>query len=45
MRFFKALVAFFFASSPQAPLQSIGVVAGEGGWGDEDADHHKKDKK
>lgn len=44
MRIVKAIFAFIFAVPSQANVQSISCVAGEGGWGDEDADHLKKTK-
>jgi hypothetical protein len=39
----KAVLALLFAV-PSSNPQSIGYIAGEGGWGDEDADHLKKGK-
>jgi hypothetical protein len=37
----KAIFAIVFAV-PTAKTHSIGLAAGNGGWGDEDADHLKK---
>lgn len=38
----KAIFTFVFASPVPTSGQRIGCVAGNGGWGDEDADHLKK---
>lgn len=38
----KAIFTFVFASPAPISGQRIGRVAGNGGWGDEDADHLKK---
>lgn len=37
----KAMFAFAFTRPAQISTNSIGCVAGNGGWGDEDADHLK----
>lgn len=38
----KAFFAIAFARRSYANVPGIGSIAGEGGWGDEDADHLKK---
>lgn len=38
----KALFALVFAVPSHANAGNIGRAAGNGGWGDEDADHLKK---
>jgi hypothetical protein len=40
----KALVAFAFTRPSLTGAQSVGRIAGNGGWGDEDADHLKPGK-
>jgi hypothetical protein len=41
MRIVKALFAFLFATPTQSNPQSIGFLAGNGGWNAEDSNHYR----